>query len=204
MIWLKENQNLVGYVPVLKKEYTEEEIREMSEYSCYQGWSTLSMLVMQIQGIGYKSYEGYRLCYGCETIKRLVDISFTFDFECFLLPDDERMKTYRRQIFEVFENLTLYKVKEHSKKEVKQNISRAKRTLKQWVSNETLSRIDFDKQKSIRQAEEVSERLATLQKMFVVHDYRLTHDLFANADEEIQKKIYEERKEGKVMEMRSW
>ena len=114
------------------------------------------------------------------------------------------MKTYRRQIFEVFENLTLYKVKVHSKKEVKQNISRAKRTLKQWVSNETLSRIDFDKQKSIRQAEEVSERLATLQKMFVVHDYRLTHDLFANADEEIQKKIYEERKEGKVMEMRSW
>ena len=26
MIWLKENQNLVGYVPVLKKEYTEENI----------------------------------------------------------------------------------------------------------------------------------------------------------------------------------
>ena len=204
MIWLKENQNLVGYVPILQKEYTEDEIREMSKYSCYQGWSSLSRLVMEIQGIGYKFYEGYRICYGPETIKRLVDISFSFDFECFLLPDDERMKTYRRQIFEVFENLTLYKVKENSEKKVKQNISRAKRTLKQLVSNKTLSGIDFDVRNSIREAKAVSERLATLQKMFVIHDYRLTHDLFANADEEIQKKIYEERKEGKMMEMRSW
>ena len=114
------------------------------------------------------------------------------------------METYRRQIFEVFENLTLYKVKEHSEKKLKQNISRTKRTLKQWVSNDTLSRIDFDVQKSISQAKRVSENLETLQKMFVAHDYRLTHDLFANANEEIQKKIYEERKEGKMMKMTSW
>ena len=34
MIWLKENHSLIGYVPILKKEYSEKNIREMSEYSC--------------------------------------------------------------------------------------------------------------------------------------------------------------------------
>ena len=39
MIWLKENDCFLGYVPILKKHYNETSIREMSEYNCYTAWS---------------------------------------------------------------------------------------------------------------------------------------------------------------------
>ncbi len=80
MIWLKENQKLAGYVPILKKDYNEKEIRQMSEYHCYQGWSALSRFVMKIQGIEFVCHYGFADSLIVET-KRLVDIVFNFDFE---------------------------------------------------------------------------------------------------------------------------
>ena len=67
MIWLKENHSLIGYVPILKKEYSEKNIREMSENSCYEGWSRLSMLVMKIQGIEFSYNGGFNNHYRVET-----------------------------------------------------------------------------------------------------------------------------------------
>ncbi len=200
MIWLKENHILVGYVPTLKKEYSEQDIREMSKYSCYQGWSRLSKLVMQIQGIGFEYNGGFSNHYRVET-QRLVDICFNFDFECFLLPTDPRMEKYRSQIFEVFENLTLYKVEQHSKEEIKEKIAQIKHTLEQLVSIKTLSGIDYDISVYIRSAESSFSNLCKLQKMFEDKGTPLSHDIFANINKTLSKKIYTKRRIKTILEM---
>lgn len=199
MIWLKETHSLVGYVPILKKEYSEKNIREMSEYSCYEGWSRLSELVMKIQGIEF-SYNDSSNHYRVET-QRLVDIRFDFGFECFLLPTDPRMEKYRSQIFEVFGNLKLYKVEEHSEEEMKEKIAQITQTLEQLVSTQTLSYIDYDISRCISTAETASTNLFNLQKMFEDKGYLLSHDIFANINETLSKKIYTKRRTKTILEM---
>ncbi len=202
MIWLAEEQKLIGCVPMLKKEYSEEEIRKMSQYHCCQGWSVLSKLVMKIQGTGFKyDGEGFSSCQYRVEAKRLVDVCFNFDFECFWFTSDSRIKKYQHQIFDVFKNLTLYKVEEHSEDEVKENILREKQMLEQWVSSRTLSAIDLDVSTTINEAKEKFTRLTNLQKMFADNGYKLTNDLFADADEAIMKQIYEERKVEETVNM---
>ncbi len=200
MIWLKENHSLIGYVPILKKEYSEKNIREMSEYSCYEGWSRLSMLVMKIQGIEFSYNGGFNNHYRVET-QRLADIRFDFDFECFLLPSDSRMEKYRSQIFDVFENLTLYKVEEHSEEEIKESIAQVKHTLEQLVSTKTLSAIDYDISNFIAYAESSAINLSNLQKMFQDKGYLLSHDIFANINKTLSKKIYTKRRTKTILEM---
>lgn len=196
MIWLEEKGKIVGYVPMLKKEYSEQEIKQMSEYSCYQGWSELSILVMQIQGIAYKKYScsfPYRLEYGSDA-KRLVDVSSNFDFECFLLPSDSTIiKHYIPQIFEVFKNLTFYKVEEYSRKQMSEKIETAKREIEQLISEKTLSAINHDIENTLNNVKRVTERLSKLQRLFESKGYKLNHTLFEDADSEILKQIYEER-----------
>lgn len=203
MIWLKENSNFVGYVPILKKKYSEEKIREMSKYSCYQGWSSLSRLVMKIQGIGFEYH-----CVPCDHYKfnaqRLVDIRSDFSFECFLLPSEPKMEHYRSQIFEVFENLTLYKVEEHSEEEIKENIAQAKHSLKHFVSDKTLLTIDYNVSDFFEDTNRTIANLSKLQKMFESKGYMLTYDLFADIDKALAKQIYEERVTKTVLEMNSY
>lgn len=200
MIWLKENTNFLGYVPILKKEYKEENIRELSQYSCYQGFSKLSKLVMQIQGIGFEYYGGFSNHYKVEA-KRLIDINFDFEFECFLLPDDPRMETYRNQIFEVFENLTLHKVEEYSEEELKQKITQVKQTLEQLVSTKTLSAIEYDVSRLTHLAKKSSTNLCHLQKMFADKGYPLTNNLLSNIDDSISQEIYAERETKTILKM---
>lgn len=200
MIWLKENHSLVGYVPILKKEYSEKNIREMSEYSCYEGWSNLSELVMKIQGIEFLYYGGFNNHYRVET-QRIVDIKFDFGFECFLLQTDPRMEKYRSQIFDVFENLTLYKVEELSEEKIKESISQVKHTIEQLVSIRTLSNIDYDISNLMNYAKRSATNLSNLQKMFEDKGYILSHDLFANINKTISKKIYTKRRTKTILEM---
>lgn len=202
MIWLKENQKLVGYVPILEKEYEEMEIREMSKYHCYSGWSKLSEFVMKIQGIEFVYYYGIdeTTITDLTEVQRLVDVRFCFDFECFLqddfryyniIKDSLRMKIYKNQIFDVFQNLTLYKLKELSEKEAKEEIAQEKEIL------ERLALYNIDKYLlDIKcRAEKSSNNLSNLLKMFENNVYISgKHYLFANIDEAITKKIYEERK----------
>lgn len=196
MIWLEEKGKIIGCVPMLKKEYTEEEIRKMSEYNRYQGWSVLSRLVMQIQGIGYKKFSSscpYRCEYKCDA-ERLVDIDFNFDFECFWIPSDSTIiEHYIPQIFEVFENLTFYKVEEYSKKQIREKLENAKHDIEQFISEKTLAAISYDIEGSLANVKTVTEHLNELQKLFTKKGYRLTHNLFENANPEILKQIYEER-----------
>lgn len=203
MIWLKENGNFVGYVPILKKEYNEESIREMSKYSCYEGWSNLSKLVMKIQGIGFEYHSGYCVHYKFNA-QRLVDIRFDFEFECFILPKNPKMETYRSQIFEVFENLTLYQVEEHSEEEIIANFAQAKHSLEYFVSDKTLSAIDSDVFDFFVDTNRTIANLSKLQKMFESKGYMLTHDLFANINETLVQQIYEERVTKTVLKMNSY
>lgn len=199
MIWLKENHSLVGYVPILKKEYSEENIREMSEYHYYGDWSALSILVMEIQGIEFSYYGGFSNHYRVKT-QRLVDICFGFGFECFVFPSAPKMEKYISQIFDVFENLTLYKVEEHSEKELKERIAQIKHTLEQLVSTKTLSAIDFDISDLIDDAESSATNLSNLQKIFEDKGYLLSHDIFANINKTLSKKIYKKRKTKAILE----
>ena len=199
MIWLKENHSLVGYVPILKKEYSEENIREMSEYHCYSGWSVLSSLVMNIQGIEFSYYGSSSDHYRVKT-QRLVDICFGFNFECFTLPSDPRMKKYISQIFDVFENLTLYKVEEHSEEEIKEQIAQIKHSLEHLISSKTLSAIDSDISYRIDDAEISATNLSNLQKIFEDKGYLLSHDIFANINKTISKKIYRKRKTKTILD----
>lgn len=222
MIWLKENHSLIGYVPVLKKEYTEKDIREMSKYHCFQGWSKLSGLVMQIQGIEFV----YNSCYPRESYRvrpeRIVDVFCDFDFECFTFPDVPVMEKYIRQIFDLFENLTLYKVEEHSEEEIKESSLQVRHALKQVIANlsklpeifqldnidETIKEIKESSlqvkrthQRIIAYAERSATNLSKLQKMFQDKGYLLSHNIFANINETISKEIYTERVAKTILEM---
>lgn len=200
MIWLKENDKIMGYVPILKKEYTEKEIREMSEYSCYQGWSKLSSLVMRIQGIGFIYVGGFRDHYQV-LAQSLMDVNSKFDFECFLLPNDERMEHYRKQIHEVLENLTLYKIKELSEKEIQKNMLEMEQTLGECLSDRTLEKARFDVWSFINSAEVTVKNLTNLQEMFADKGYVLEHNLFAKDGEMPNKDIYEKRETTTMIEM---
>lgn len=196
MIWLEEKEKIIGYVPMLKKEYSEEQIKKMSEYSRYEGWSELSILVMKIQGIAYKKYScsfPFRLEYGSDA-KRLVDVSSNFDFECFLLPSDPIIiEHYIPQIFEVFKNLTFYKVEEYSSEQMSEKIETAKREIEQLISEKTLVAINYDIEYFLANAKRTTERLGELQKIFANKGYTLSSSLFENANPEILKQIYEKR-----------
>ena len=198
MIWLKENQSIVGCVPSLKRTYSEKEIRQMSKYNCYPGWSELSKFVMKIQGIGFLYDGGFSDKYKVGA-QRLVDICFDFDFECFLFPSD----LYLIQIFDVFENLTLYKLEELSEKEIKKELSQAKKKLERLVSVKTLFNIDKDFSNTLRVAERSFTNLSNLQKLLIKKGYILEKSqLFANIDESTMKKIYDERETNTILEMR--
>lgn len=200
MIWLKENSQFCGYVPMLRREYTEKSIREMSKYSFYDGWSRLSELVMKIQGIGYKFYGSFSEYYDVEP-QSLAEICFDFDFECFLVPNESKIEIYRGQILDVFQNLTLYKVEEISEEELKKKVAEAKQHLNYFVSDRTLSAIDYDVSSFIRCAESSFANLSKTQKMLEDMGCPITQVLFSNIDENLRKEIYKPRESKNVLEM---
>lgn len=81
MIWIKNNGEIVGCVPMLKKKYAEEQIRQMSKYHGYTGWSYLSETVMKIQGISYEYYGGPDEWDNYEAPKTLAEVNFSFKYE---------------------------------------------------------------------------------------------------------------------------
>lgn len=195
MIWLKENDCFLGYVPILKKHYNETSIREMSEYNCYTAWSLLSELVMQIQGIEYSYWAGFSKAnhYNIK-VKKLADIETCFNFECFTSAyDNQKMQIYIKQISEVFQNLTLYKVKEVSEDTLKEDILQAKQLLSKLGSYKILSEIDNELSTFIQSAEITSTNLSKLKRMIATSGYHLT-TLFDDITKPLSKKIYAKRK----------
>lgn len=183
MIWMYSNDKIKGFVPTLKKEYTEEEIRAMS-FFLNNGWSKLSRLIMEIQGIKYSQFTidtHYKV-----DVKRLIDITTDFNFETCWLPEPEERKKYLNYVIEFLTNLTLTKMVEYSEDQVNAILKYSTRKLGHIVTPQTLNNIQSDLKNLIL----ISKNTAYYLKKFANH-YSLSN-IFAN--EEKNKDIfYEER-----------
>lgn len=198
MIWFKENEKIIGCVPILKKEYISEEIREMSNMDCItNGWTELSQLVMQIQGISYSYKDTFskRSCYKIEASRTLADIEFKMRWlECFSRPSNPMMKKYIRYIFEVFKNLTLYKVKSYSEEELKEKMEKMEEEFKFIITEKSFDILKTDLEEIRQRAEDNTIHLHRINNIFYENGLILTGDLFKEADETILRKVYKTRK----------
>lgn len=141
MIWMYSNNKIKGYVPTLKKEYTEEEIRSMS-FFLNNGWSKLSRLIMEIQGIKYSQFtidKHYKV-----EVKKLVDITTDFNFEICWLPENDQREKYLKFIVDFLLNLTLTKIVEYSETQINGILKYSTKKLKYLVAPETLNDISSD------------------------------------------------------------
>lgn len=217
MIWLNENGKMIGYVPLLKKEYTEEEILDMSKCNGKDGFSELSKFIMQIQGFtGY--YREYYTYYFQHTpiyypVYRLVDTTFNFyslDSEIFSLDSNiyldnhyndypnSKLCKYVDWIIEVLENLTLYKVEEYLEDDLYKEIPKV---LEQIIKKDTLHLINGDIKWNITHAKYASNYLKDLNKIFIYRGYDLTSNknIIKDITDDLKEKIYEKREAKQVI-----
>ena len=192
MIWLDKEEEFWGCVPVLKKNYTETQIREMSKHSAYIGWSNLSSLVMRIQGINEDFNGGFMHHYVCKAPKKLIDVDFSFSFECFYNSDAENIQ-YIKQIVDVFEHLTLYVVEKRSKKQMHNTVAVALRNIQGFVSSRTFDSVKYDINHFFEGTKKTVDNLDKLLVLFDKFSLGLTHDLIVEPNEEIIKMVNEER-----------
>lgn len=188
MIWLKENDELVGYVPILKKEYSDAQIRRMSEYcqSDYKGWSKLSTLVMHIQGISYAYISKAPVVAFFEAPIALYDIKCDLFFECSSNnSSDPRIKSYINQIFDVFENLTLYKVEQHSISDISKKFDETASYLNHFLNQDIFFSIRNDFNRMLSTASKNAISIQELFEVFSDNELVLSHSLFKEADDEL-------------------
>ena len=200
MIWFKKEEKLIGYVPLLSKEYNSNEIRNMSKNSARR-ISSLSEFVMQIQAISYSYFrEGEH--YKRPTANSLMNVSLHIsEWECFsITSDDERKKTYINDIFEVFENLSLYKVKELEIEEVKNtikfltdDIKGFNDSLKYLLKVEIEESLNRKLEEAINNAESNTEYLEKLKVLFKENDKVLTNPIFKEPDDKVLLDAEQER-----------
>jgi len=205
MIWIKENDELVGYVPVLKKVYTDDEIREMSNHSFLQPreWSKLSSLVMHIQGISYIDYDEHtmiRLTFDAPL--RLYQIEHEFNYECLLPLDNSSLIPYIKQVFDVFENLTLYKVENYSISNLEKEFKEKLDYISHFIDTESIniSLIYLNFQHTLSIAEQNSSNIQKLFEIFSSNGLILSHNLFEEADEEIISQL-KQRRQGRPIRL---
>ena len=192
MIWFKKEEKLIGCVPLLSKEYNSNEIRNMSNNSARR-ISSLSEFVMQIQAISYSYFrEGEH--YKRPTANSLMNVSLDISkWECFsITSDDERKKAYVDDIFEVFEKLSLYKVKELEIEEVKNtikfltdDIKGFNDSLKYLLKVEIEESLNRKLEETINNAESNTEYLEKLKVLFKENDKVLTNPIFKEPDENV-------------------
>lgn len=198
MIWIKENDEIVGYVPMLKKEYSDDEILEMSKYcqSYYKGWSKLSSFVMHLQGISYAYISHKPIVDFFDAPLRLYDIKSDFYYECLdfdLLPYDI-VKPYTDQVFDVFENLILYKVEHYPISDLKQKVYEMADYLSNFVDSSIISsvRTNFNAV-TLSIASANAKNIENLFKIFSKNGLTLSHNLFQEADDAIIEKLKQKR-----------
>lgn len=201
MIWLREGNNIVGYAPVLKKQYSDDEIRKMSNWSCYEGWSELSKFVMRMQGTGYEYSNGQDYEESEDCIYKAIDAWTNFEFECLhISPDkEERMKVYLKQIYEVFENLKLYRIKTSSISHMRKVAEDAKKSMNDFISKHTLLSIDKDVDNIVESTNERTTNLNRLLTMFSNYNYPLPYEIYDIPSEEILSNLNIERKTDKIL-----
>lgn len=192
MIWIKENYEIVGYVPILKKEYTDDEIREMSKYcqSQHKGWSKLSSLVMHVQGISYSYINDSPRVHNFYAPSTLYKVVSDFGYECFSGFPDFETKQYINQIFDVFENLTLYRVEQHSISFLLKKVDDISDYLSRFMDNYDIKcRIRGKLARTLLTAKSNAINLENLLNLFSDNGLVLSHSIFEEADEEIIEKV---------------
>lgn len=195
MIWIREKDEIVGYVPILKKEYSENEIREMSKYchSRSKGWSKLSRLVMKIQGISYAYIQASTIS-PFEAPFTLYDVKSDFSYECFLdYYSDSQVKSYIHQIFDVFENLTLYKVEHHSISQLSEKVSDMCHYLSRFVKRDIANSVMSSFEDTLEMAGSNAKYIEDLFKLFADNSLILSHNIFEEANDEILEKVHQQR-----------
>lgn len=185
MIWLKEQNIIGGFIIILNKKYTIEEIREMSNYHHYTGWSQLSTLVMKLQGISYKTKFDTFPAY-----KALIDVTSNLDFECLWHRDYSHMKAYIYQIFNVFKNMTFYELDECSEEEFLEMLEEEKEKIRKSGDLQALNEFDSKFGGVITIAEHTKENLVKLSNIFSEYGLYFSHDLLEEATEEIIEKAF--------------
>lgn len=198
MIWLREGDNIVGYAPMLKKEYSDDEIHQMSKFSYYEGWSQLSRFVMEMQGIEYEDDAdfGYAKC----SIPKPIDACSDFTFECSWegLENKECMKTYIKQIYDVFQNLKLYRIQQYSIANMHTAAKSAKEDMKLFISNHTIESMYKDIERKVISAENFAEKLKELLNLFSKQGYPALN-LFHIPSDDVIKHLNAERKTDKKL-----
>jgi len=129
-----------------------------------------------------------------EASKTLAEVNCGFEFECFLVSSDFRIKSYISDIYNVFENLTLYKVKFYSESQLKDKIESLKKELSYFIDDKTTDIIDFDFRQTLMIAERNSEYLEKLLQLFSDNGLKLFHEIFQDADDAVIKEAYKQRK----------
>ena len=199
MIRLREGNNIVGYAPMLKKQYSDYEIRHMSKFSYYEGWSELSRFVMDLQAIEYEEDEGFK--YDKANALRLVDIRPYFSFECLWpdIPDRKMMEIYLSQIYEVFQNLKLYRLEQTSIEHINKTVLSAKEAIGFFVSEHTIANMYDDMERMIENAGNTTIDLNNLLALFSENGFPAIN-LFDIPSDEVKRQLNIERKiEKKLM-----
>ena len=201
MIWLKEKNKFIGYVPILNKEYSIEEIYKMNDYCGHDGWSKLAILVMKIQGINCE-YVNKLDGYSISNNNTLKDIKDTFDFECLDRAKTYKLDRYIKQIFEVFNDLTLYKIEEYNEEDFIKEMTDKLQSMKEYLSSNTLLKIDYELNLFNKEAKQTTNNLNNLFKLFAERGYIMYHNIFQNATQEIINKSQEERTPNEILLMK--
>ena len=185
MIWVCDEGIITGYVPVFDKEYTEEEIRKMS-FFLSNGWSKLSRFVMEVQGIKYSQFtlsKHYKV-----EVKKLIDVTCDFNFECFYLTKGAEREQYFNMILDVVSHLTLVKICEYKEEKVTSISNNVVKQLSNLVTSQTLNDIHSDIENLILSANNTRYHLRRIMK----HNF---NSLFReNVSKEEKDKFYVKRK----------
>ena len=191
MIWLKDGQKIVGYVPYIEKRYTREELFELNAHCPYQGWSNLAQLVMITQGISYES-DSPSIAHTHEDAVPLADVKFDFSFECFD-KDDFESELYVKDIHTVFEGLKLYKVTSKDIVVLNCAMSQVPKYWKHIITDETLDNMLDDLNWTIQTAERVANNIKTLFKKFEDLGLSAPDIFYDKTPEDILSTMYDKR-----------
>ena len=186
---MNQKNNLCGYVPVLKKEYSFEQIRDMSYFLKDGSASILSKLVCNLQGI-YCSSDGHIY----EPSKRIISIPFYFNFEC-LDSTSAKYHHYIDLIWDVLIHIDFFKILELTEEDLNGKLESSLNSLKWFVSDCCLSQIhtefDFTKEMAVQS----KRNIAKLRQQCKEKGYKSNRNIFTQkkATPEIIQNLYEKR-----------
>ena len=158
----------------------------------FENWSKLSALVMHIQGISY-AYLGDKPCADISDAPHtLYELNCDFNYECFYQSCNVEMHQYINQIFDVFQNLTLYEVSTYSISDLTKQINKITNYL-QFLPKNCTSSLNCNFNNFLSIADNNAKNIEKLLNTFSENNLTLSHSIFDIADEEMIKNLKQRR-----------